>query len=251
MPSSKPDWLRLIKKAPKATLAGQLWRMVESQSQVATIELVDSLQEQAILEQLIEVSKPPRPESAENLHYLLATPFRYPPLRWGSRFGQRHEPSIFYGSLTAETVFAEAAYYRLLFWFGMADPPPEQQLITQHELFSARYRCSPGLKLQKRPFDRHYSIIAHRKEYGMTQVLGAAMRAVEVQGFEFPSARCPDSGINIGLFTPSALAGQRPDQQQRWVCEIVPKMIRFRGEGRLVEFPWDLFFVGGALPRPD
>ena len=72
-----------------APLRGKLVRLVESQEQVATLQLVDTLEEQALLEELIETSKPHLPPSSETLHYLLKTPFRYPPLRWGSRFGRR------------------------------------------------------------------------------------------------------------------------------------------------------------------
>jgi hypothetical protein len=72
--------------------------MVESQQQIATSSLVDDLAEQALLEELIERSKPPLRSGTERLHYLLATPFRYPPLRHGSRFGGRFEPSLLYGA---------------------------------------------------------------------------------------------------------------------------------------------------------
>lgn len=105
-------------------LRGKLLRMVESQAQVATLQLVDNLAEQALLEELLESSKPPLPEAAEPLHYLLKTPFRYPPLRWGSRFGSVHEPSLFYAAQRLETAMAEAAYYRFVLWNGMAVPPP-------------------------------------------------------------------------------------------------------------------------------
>ena len=97
-------------------LQGRLVRLVESQEQVATLQLVDTLEEQALLEELLESSKPPVPADAEPLHYLLKTPFRYPPLRWGSRFGRRHEPSLFYAALKLETAMAESAYYRRA-WF--------------------------------------------------------------------------------------------------------------------------------------
>ena len=59
---------------------GRLLRLVESQEQVATNSLVRTLAEQALLEDLIEASKPPLPATGHGLHYLLATPFRYPPL---------------------------------------------------------------------------------------------------------------------------------------------------------------------------
>ena len=49
--------------------------MVEAQHQVSTRKLVDSLEEQALLEELIEASKPPNRTGAR-LHVLLSTPDR-------------------------------------------------------------------------------------------------------------------------------------------------------------------------------
>ena len=42
-------------------LRGRLVRLVENQGQVATLQLVDTLEEQALLEQLLESSKPSLP----------------------------------------------------------------------------------------------------------------------------------------------------------------------------------------------
>ena len=89
-------------------LTGELLRMVESQEQIATLSLVDDLAEQAVLEDLLERAKPPLPVGTDGLHYLLATPFRYPPLRHGSRFGRRFEPGLFYGARRLPTLLAEA-----------------------------------------------------------------------------------------------------------------------------------------------
>ena len=63
----------------------ELWRAVEAQHRVATLRLVDDQAEQAVLEQLLEASKPPLPPHADRLHFLLSTPFRYLP-PWPSRF---------------------------------------------------------------------------------------------------------------------------------------------------------------------
>jgi hypothetical protein len=57
-----------------APLGGDLLRMVESQQQVATTSLVDDLAEQALLEELIDRSKPPLRSGTGRLHCLLATP---------------------------------------------------------------------------------------------------------------------------------------------------------------------------------
>ena len=51
--------------------------MVEAQHRVSTLKLVDTLEEQALLEDLIEETKPAIPAECRHLDYLLATPFRY------------------------------------------------------------------------------------------------------------------------------------------------------------------------------
>src|SRR5512142_429329 len=117
------DWEAKLAAARPGRLAGTLLRLVESQEQVATHQLVRSLERQAVLEDMLEATKPPWRKGSERLHYLLATPFRYPPLQHGSRFGTRSEPSLFYGSQETRTVLAEAAYYRFVFWHGMRPPP--------------------------------------------------------------------------------------------------------------------------------
>src|SRR3954464_14802986 len=63
-------------------------RVVEAQHQLSTRKLVDTAEEQMLLEELPEMSKPPA-RAPSRLHSLLSTPFRSPPLRHGSRFGTR------------------------------------------------------------------------------------------------------------------------------------------------------------------
>ena len=113
-------WTRCGARANVRRLSGRAWRVVEAQHVTSTRKLVDSLEEQRILEELIEGSKPPPPDEARErgLHFLLFTPFRYPPLRHGSRFATRTEPSLWYGSTRPRTCLAECAYYRLLFVEG-------------------------------------------------------------------------------------------------------------------------------------
>lgn len=228
-----------------------MFRLVESQEQIATNRLVSTLDEQAVLEELLEAVKPPRPTAAGGLHYLLATPFRYPPLRYGSRFGRRDEPSLFYGSLTVETVLAESAYYRLVFWQGM-EAPPKKLLRTQHTLFSAGYACAHGIKLHQPPFDAWQDELTHRCSYTATQALGSAMREAGVEAFEFISARDPDAGLNVALFSPAALAGTRPDMSQNWLSETSADRVSFYCAEHVSVYSFNLstFWVDGALPTP-
>jgi hypothetical protein len=66
---------------------GDCWRLVEAQHKVSTLKLTDTLAEQALLESLLEETKPKLPEEAKGLHYLMAAPFRYgAPYPRGSRF---------------------------------------------------------------------------------------------------------------------------------------------------------------------
>jgi hypothetical protein len=243
-------WAEAGGPAAAGMVAGELWRMVESQEQIATMALVDTLAEQAELERLIERSKPRREDTA-HLHYLLATPFRYPPLRHGSRFGSRFDPSLFYGSLHSSALLAETAYYRFVFAAGPARPFPAP-LLTHHTAFSARFRAMRGVRLQAPPFQQHRARLTSRISYAETQALGAAMRADGVQAFTFVSARDPQEGLNAALFEPSALVDTAPRRQAAWSCETTATMVTLRDHtAHLVNtFPLDTFLVDGRLPTP-
>lgn len=244
-------WAEAGAAAPVVPLEGDLVRLVESQEQVATNRLVDTLEEQALLESLLEAAKPPLPKAAAGLHYLLATPFRYPPLRHGSRFGGRFEPSLFYGALTTSTVLAESAYYRLVFWHGMAVAPPST-LTTQHTLFGARWQCSRGLRLHMERFERWRDVLVDPADYRATQEFGSAMRAAGIEAFEYLSARDPARGVNVALFTPASLASRRPTFTQAWLAETGASGVRFYGpeEHVLQRFSLEQFLVDGRLPTP-
>lgn len=231
-------------------ISGTLVRMVESQEQVATARLVRSLDRQAVLEDMLESTKPALPASAARLGYLLAAPFRYPPLRHGSRFGTRHEPGIFYGSLTMPTLLAEVAYYRFLFWHDMA-VAPARSLTTQHTVFAARYATKHGARLQAPRFEAQRKTLRHRSDYRATQALGAAMRDAGVEAFEYPSARDPDAGVNFGLFSPAALAETRPHRQESWIAETAADAVTFVGSAprSVHRFPLDAFLIRGRLLR--
>ncbi len=233
-------------------IEGELLRLVESQEQVATTGLVDDLAEQALLEDLLELNKPPRRPGTERLHYLLASPFRYPPLRHGSRFGSRFEPGIFYGAAEPATALAEGAYYRLVFFSAMAAPPPGGRLLTQHTLFRARYRSPLGLRLQDPPCAEFAPILRHPSDYGPTQRLGRHLRDAGVELLQYRSARDPAGGLNLALLDPAALASRRPLDPEPWLCETRADGVVYSGpRGRNVQrFSSAHFEVEGRLPLP-
>ncbi len=227
------------------------WRAVEAQHQVSTRKLVGSAAEQELLEDLIDAAKPPD-RTRGGLHYLLATPFRYPPLKRGSRFGARHERGIWYGSESIETAFADVAYYRLVFLEGTrADLGTVTTPLTA---FRVQVRSARGVDLTLPPFDAHRRAIASPVRYTATHALGAAMRAAGVELFRYPSARDQPGGINIGAFTPDVFGRSKPRDIGTWQCTATRAVVELAKRdyfGHEVHtFPRERFLVDGVLPAP-
>src|SRR5215475_4527894 len=152
MIATKPFTAETVERAARS-ISAKPWRIVEAQHRVPTMRLVDTLDEQRVLEDLLEASKPPLPAEAAKLHYLLATPFRYPaPPPVGSRFRGIGDPGVWYGADVVETSLAEVAYWRLRF---LADSPATPDLLpVPHTAFRASIGGS-AIALSRAPFDRH------------------------------------------------------------------------------------------------
>lgn len=227
------------------------WRVVEAQHQVSTRKLVDSTEEQILLEEMIDQVKPPD-ITRGRIHYLLFTPFRYPPLPHGSRFGSRHERGIWYGSLELRSSFAEVAYYRLLFL--EASRAELGTVTTALTAFTATMRTLRGVDLTKAPFDRYRSKIASPVRYDSTQPLGAEMRAGSVEAFTYPSARDAEGGTNVAAFVPSVFGKSKPKLLETWHCAASRERVDLtQGDyftRRRFQFMRAQFLVKGVLPSP-
>ena len=247
---SAPIWTECGGSSNCAAWEGAPWRVVEAQHVVSTRRLVDSDEEQGLLEELLEEVKPPQPPGVEGLHYLLSTPFRSPPLRHGSRFATRFEPSLWYGSEALSTAFAEVAYYRLLFL-----EQTEADLgttVVELSAFQAKVRSERCVDLTAGPFRRYEKELRSPVSYAATQALGAAMRADGVEMFLFASARDAAAGRNVALFTPRVFTRRRPTVPQTWRCIATKERVEitrrdYFTHGRHV-FERAQFLVDGALP---
>jgi hypothetical protein len=137
------------------------------------------------------------------------------------RFGTRRA-SLFYGSLETRTVLARPP--TASFSGSMAKPPPAarhntpvRRGISQLAGCGCRIHRSPNTAPRSSPSD-----------YRASQALGTAMRAAGVEAFEFVSARDPEGGLNVALFTPKAFAKKEPVSQEAWLCELGGERARFR-----------------------
>ena len=231
---------------------GDAKRVVEAQHITSTRKLVDSDEEQELLEQLIDQQKPPMPDDGKRFHYLLYTPFRYPPLRHGSRFGTRAERGIWYGSEQIRTALAEVAYYRLVFLEGTS--AQLGTVIVDLTSFEVALRCDRFVDLTDVAFADFAQEIASPTHYGRAQQLGADMRAAHVTAFRYRSARDRYRGINLGIFSSSVFASRFPTGFRTWRCVTTKAKVEISGKDYLqrvrYQFPREDFEVQGKLPAP-
>lgn len=206
----------------------EIYRLVEGQHFISTRKLVDSDAEQELLEDILDNSKPPAPtkNSKGNLHYLLYTPFRYPPLKTGGRFHTRIEQSIFYGSEELETSMAEIAFGRFLF---MQNSEAElQPMNVPYTHFMVKVKSEKAVLLNKKPFDTDREKISSQSSYNYSQKLGQLMRNDGAELFTYFSARITD-GINVGLFSVEAFTNNKPiaGRDKHWSVYITNDKVEF------------------------
>ena len=248
---SSSIWTRCAGDSEIRPLRASPWRVVEAQHQVSTRKLVDSAEEQSLLEEMIDSVKPPDVTRGK-LHYLLFTPFRYPPLPHGSRFGRRNERGLWYGSTDLRTAFAEVSYYRLLFLEGTR--AELGTVTTALTAFTADMRTSRGIDLAMPPFDAFRRDIASPSSYQSSQALGAAMRDAGVEAFRYPSARDAEGGINVAAFVPAVFGKSNPKLLETWHCSASRGHVDVtQGDyfvRRRFAFRREQFLVKGVLPAP-
>src|SRR5947209_4922267 len=143
-------WTLAALSSDARRLAGTCWRLVEAQHHVSTLKLVDSVDEQELLEELIEQTKPPLPPECRGLPYLLSTPFRYGAVYPdGSRFRRAGmTEGVFYASERPQTAVAEMAFNRLLF-FAESPTTPWPSNPAEYTAFSAKYATKRSIDLTK------------------------------------------------------------------------------------------------------
>lgn len=205
------------------TYARTLWRVVEAQHTASTMRLADSLEEQALLETVLEDSKPQLPPAARRLHYLLATPFRYRPYH-GSRFRAALEAGVWYGAEALRTALAEKSYWRLRF---LLDSPATPALKpVPHTAFQAAVRTRAALDLTRPPLARERALWTDRTSYADTQVLAAAARAAQLQIIRYESVRDPEHAACAAVLDPAVFGRGKPRAQETWFIAASRERVR-------------------------
>lgn len=211
---------------------GSAWRVVEAQHEASTLKLVDSAAEQRLLEQLLDTAKPPLPAAARGLHYLLATPFRYPPLPSGSRFRAAGEPGVFYGADRLATACAEIGYWRSRF---LADASGLTRLEPVAQTAFRTSIATSAIDLRRPPLSADAARWSAPDDYCHTQALARCAREANLGAIRYRSVRDPAHGACTALLLPEGFASPRPvGATQTWWLAVQPgRALWRRGDEQL------------------
>lgn len=218
---SSSTWTPAALASDARPLVGVCWRLVEAQHHVSTLKLVDSVDEQTMLEDLIHGTKPPLPPECRDLHYLLSAPFRYgAAYPAGSRFRRAGATDgVFYASASSQTAVAEMAFYRLLFFAESPDTPwPANP--AEFTAFSVEYATAKGIDLTDRAYRSHQERWEHLTDYRYCQDLADVARAAEIEIIGYRSVRDPGEGRNLALLTCRTFAKKQPLEHQTWHIRV-------------------------------
>ncbi len=209
----------------------KVFRIVETQEIAATTGLVDDLDEQYLLEQLLDQVKPSYREGTDKLHYLISTPFRYPPLKYGSRFGDLSMPSYFYASAAIDTTLAECAFYRFVFLQDMS-VSFVKPIKSAHLTFSVVIESAAVADLTLVKSKEISALLKSPSDYSLTQQLGKVLiQKKGVKVIKFHSAR-DRLGINFAIAEPKVIVSTKPEICLNWICHSTLDKISFISKGR-------------------
>lgn len=211
-----PIWTRDALRSDAKPFTATYWRCVEAQHLVSTLSLVDSLEEQELLEDILEETKPSAPPECQALHYLYMTPFRYGVYPHGSRFRRAGAtPGVFYASSHPETAVIETAFHILLFYADSPDTPfPKNP--TEHTVFDVPLSADAAIDLTADPFAGAAAQWRSLTDYADCQALEEAARKEGVDLILYSSVRDPQHRLNGAVLQCSAFGDSRPSQHRSW-----------------------------------
>ena len=194
------------------------WRAVEGQHVVSTLRLTgNDVVRQELLERILEESKPARPEATAGLHYLFATPFRYPPSGHGSRFRAWPDGGVLYAAEKRRTACAELGYWRWRFVQesdGLSEIPAAAQTLFQLS------GGGVGIDLREKPLVRWRALWMDRDNYAGTQALGREAREAGVQWIGYESVRDLEGGLCFAVLDGRAIRPKQPLARETWYLTV-------------------------------
>jgi hypothetical protein len=209
----------------------RLWRAVEAQHIASTLRLVANVEEQLVLERLLEKSKPAIPDEAADLHYLLATPFRYAsPI--GSRFRAPADLGVWYGAERERTACAELGFWR---WRFLMDSDALEALgPSPQTVFRAGF-VGKMIDLTQAPFKRARTEWTDPRDYSAAQRFARLAREAHIDAIRYESVRDPEHAAAVAVLRP-CFKPSKPLEQRTWFLTVRREGAIWQREGASFEF---------------
>ncbi len=179
------------------------------------MKLTDTLDEQQILEDLIEASKPPMPVECRNsiifcrrrsaIARTRMVRVSGVPIRWRA-CTTRPKPSRPPSRRWRSTACCSSPNR----------PDALAREPAEYTAFSARFAVDRAIDLTAMPYAEQAEIWGLPTEYGPCQTLADAARADGVAAIRYASVRDPGRGTNLALLTCKAFAKNRIVDRQTW-----------------------------------
>jgi len=232
MKNFEPTWISQHRRVARK----QVWRAVEAQHQIATMSLADNLDEQHLLEQMLETSKPPLPQTI-NADYLLTTPFRYTSA-YPSRFRRPNESGVWYGAEDIATACAEVGYWRWRFLID-SEGLVGKEVRAELTIFQARVQ-GQSIDLTATPWNDLDHAWSHPTDYSGCHNLAEQARTGGIHWIRYRSVRWP-KGICAAALSPTALDRPHPERIQTWRCRISAEQLHFSHENTWMSVDPEMF----------
>lgn len=190
--------------------------------------LVETLGEQQTLERILDDAKPPIPVDGRKLHWLLFTPFRYPPPPGGSRFRGPNDSGVFYGADEIRTACAELGYWR---WRHLRESPTMSSMpVKPQTVFRAQIAAST-VDLRRPPFDVALAQWTDGDDYTTCQAFARTAREGGVGALRYASVRDPQHAGCGAVLAPGAFARTGPLEQQTWMLSVSRERVVWQRTG--------------------
>ena len=148
-------------------------------------------------------------------------------------------------------MLAERAFHALRLLEGSA-LPAGKVIQRQQTSFQVEIAAGRGLQFQHCLPVAELAAVTDPCSYRASQALGRELRQLNVEAFEFPSARAPLEPPCVGVLSPAAFAST-PFDFQDWALEIRPDGVTFASFGlsQVITLLRDQFLIYGRWPGPD
>jgi len=206
------------------------------------MKLTDNREEQDVLENAIDKTKPKVPPECRHLDFLLFSPFRYSAPthnRNGSRFRKAGQtPGVFYSAENVDAAVAEKCFHSLLVF---AESPGTKWPTNALEFtaFAVEYATQQSIDLTRAPFDDRSAVWMHVTRYDECQDVAGLARDVGVEIIKYASVRDPRNRLNTAIMTCRAFARAEPVDRQTWRILFGPNGARAACEMPRVSLDFD------------